>query len=457
VAIKILEKEKISDIDDINRIQREISILKEIRHLHIIQLYEILETPTQIYIVTEYVSAGELFDYIVHKDKLNEVEARKFFRQIISAIEYLHLLKIVHRDLKPENLLIDAENNIKMVDFGLSNRYKRGELLETACGSPCYAAPEMIAGKKYKAIGVDIWSSGIVLFAMICGYLQFEDSNTSKLYKKILNGTFDIPENISIEAKDLIKGILNTDPSNRFTLGQIKNHRWVTGNSTLVWELPLKRTLRISERIVEKMKEYGYKDKSKIEASLKRNRHNKVTVAYYLLYYRALNRRKDMALKFKEESPQTRTNLSEREYSFESKEELEESSFSFTKSSFYIQKSESIKRKEYAKIELPSSKMRLKSKIAVLHFKKIPMKYERTLDNLIKKEELQTSKIDKAKAFLSDRLSAYTKQVPIKQLTEAKKQNKSDAITSLNPQTSLHSCKYLVAHRSKERFSSKEK
>ena len=456
MAIKILEKEKISDIDDINRIQREISILKEIRHPHIIQLYEILETPTQIYIVTEYVPAGELFDYIVEKDKLREVEVRKFFRQIISAIEYLHFLRIVHRDLKPENLLIDREKNIKMVDFGLSNRYKKGELLETACGSPCYAAPEMIAGKKYKGIGVDIWSSGIVLFAMICGYLPFEDSNTSKLYKKILNGTFDVPEDISLEAKDLIKGILNTDPSKRFTLDQIKNHKWVTDNSVLTWELPLKRSLRICGRIVNKMEEYGYKNKNKIEVSLKQNRHNKMTVTYYLLYYKALNRRKDMALKFKEELPQIEANLSEKDYSFEDKEESGESSFSFTKSSFYAQKSESIKSKEHGKIKLPSSKMKLKSKIAALHFKKTPAKYDRASNDLIKKEE---SKISKTKAFLSDRLSAYTKQVPIniKQLTEIKKQNKSDAITSLNPETSLHSCKYLLRHRFKECYSSKKK
>eukprot|EP00826_Nyctotherus_ovalis_P006043 TRINITY_DN1138_c0_g1_i1.p1 TRINITY_DN1138_c0_g1~~TRINITY_DN1138_c0_g1_i1.p1 ORF type:complete len:435 (-),score=149.65 TRINITY_DN1138_c0_g1_i1:823-2127(-) len=434
-------------MDDMHRIQREISILKQIRHPHIIQLYEILETPTQIYIVTEYVPGGELFDYIVQKDKLDESEARKFFQQIISAIEYLHYLGIVHRDLKPENLLIDGDSNIKMVDFGLSNRYSRNELLQTACGSPCYAAPEMIAGQKYKGIAVDIWSSGIVLFAMVCGYLPFEDSNTSKLYKKILSGSFKIPGDVSSQAKDLMMNILKTDPENRFTLEQIKAHAWFTCNSSSVSGLnnPERMRLRISDKIVRQMKEYGYEDKGEIERALKRNRHNRATVTYYLLYYRVLNRRKDMAQKFKVEGVDSDL-LGEEEYSFENCKSAE-SSFLFTKSSFYIQKSESIARKEHEKIELPNSKMRLKSKIAALHFKKSPEAFE-----LPKKDELQTLKISKAKAFLSDRLSllTYTSKAPkeakAKQLLSAasKQQNNSDAVASLNPETSLHNCSALL-------------
>jgi len=128
----------------VERVSREIKILKMIRHPNIIQLYEIIETPKQLYLIMEYASGGELFDYIVENTRLPEKEACKFFQQIISGIEYLHELGIVHRDLKPENLLIDHENNIKLVDFGLSNTYQQGSLLKTACGSPCYAAPEMI-------------------------------------------------------------------------------------------------------------------------------------------------------------------------------------------------------------------------------------------------------------------------------------------------------------------------
>jgi 5'-AMP-activated protein kinase, catalytic alpha subunit len=128
--------------------------------------------------------------------------------------------------LKPENLLLDFDNNIKLVDFGLSNTYKEGETLKTACGSPCYAAPEMIEGKRYFGTNVDIWSSGVILFAMICGFLPFEDPNTSSLYKKILSADYKIPKFVSKDAADILKNILNTDADKRFTIEQIRNHPW---------------------------------------------------------------------------------------------------------------------------------------------------------------------------------------------------------------------------------------
>ena len=145
----------------------------------------------------EYASGGELFDYIVANSRLSELETCKFYQQIISGIEYIHKLGVVHRDLKPENLLLDSNKNIKIVDFGLSNTYKQNELLQTACGSPCYAAPEMIAGHKYSGSRVDLWSSGVILFAMLSGYLPFEDPNTADLYKKILNCEYETPAGVS--------------------------------------------------------------------------------------------------------------------------------------------------------------------------------------------------------------------------------------------------------------------
>lgn len=208
VAVKILEKDKIQDVNDVERVAREIHILKMIRHPNIIQLYEIIETPKQLYLIMEYASGGELFDFIVKSQRVKEPLACRFFHQIIAGVEYLHKLNIVHRDLKPENLLLDHNQNIKIVDFGLSNMYKNGETLKTACGSPCYAAPEMIAGQRYHGSQVDIWSCGVILFALICGYLPFEDPNTSNLYKKILSGDYTIPKTPSDEAKDLIRNIL---------------------------------------------------------------------------------------------------------------------------------------------------------------------------------------------------------------------------------------------------------
>ena len=198
VAIKILEKDKIVDVADVERVSREIHILKLIRHPNIIQLYEIIETPKQLFLVMEYVESGELFDYIVHKRKMDELEACQVFEQIISGIEYIHRLHVVHRDLKLENILIDHDRTIRLVDFGLSNTYKSEERLKTACGSPCYAAPEMVESKTpYEPVMVDVWSSGVILYAMVCGCLPFEDKDTNKLYKKILSGDYKLPKSLS--------------------------------------------------------------------------------------------------------------------------------------------------------------------------------------------------------------------------------------------------------------------
>jgi len=224
--VKILEKCKITGDADVQRVTREIDILKLIRHPNIIQLFEIIETPKQLFLIMEFVSGGELFDYIVKKQKLKEAEACKFFQQIICGVEYLHQLGIVHRDLKPENLLLDHEKNIRLVDFGLSNTYKPNEMLKTACGSPCYAAPEMINGLQYYGSRVDVWSCGVILFAMVAGYLPFEDKSTAKLYQKILSGQFQMPKRLSASCVDLINKILETDPDKRLTTDQIKQHPW---------------------------------------------------------------------------------------------------------------------------------------------------------------------------------------------------------------------------------------
>ena len=146
VAIKILEKAKISEVADVERVSREIHILKLIRHPNIVQLYEIIETPKQLFLVTEYMERGELFDYIVECKRIRESEAAGMFHQLVAAVEYVHKIGVVHRDLKPENILLDSKRRIRVVDFGLSNTYKKGEMLKIPCGSPCYAAPEMIKG-----------------------------------------------------------------------------------------------------------------------------------------------------------------------------------------------------------------------------------------------------------------------------------------------------------------------
>ena len=287
VAVKILEKERILQEADKTRIEREIKILKNMRHNNIVHLYDIKETPSSLYIIMEYIKGKELFDYIISKKRLSELESCNFFQQIISGIEYLGKIGVVHRDLKPENLLLDEQKNIKIVDFGLSNIYKNNELLTTACGSPCYAAPEMINGESYMGLRVDIWSSGIVLFAMLCGYLPFEDSDNEILYKKITEGKFKTPNYLSESCKDFLHRILNVNPEKRYRISQIKNHPWFNminpklnmseGLLLHVYIVP------IDEEILDEMVKNLKYNEEEVRANLIANNHNHTTTTYYLL------------------------------------------------------------------------------------------------------------------------------------------------------------------------------
>lgn len=174
----------------------------------------------------EFASGGELFDYIVYKNRLSEIEACRLFQQLISGVTYLHNINVAHRDLKPENLLLDHKKDLKIADFGLSNVYRSDDLLNTACGSPCYAAPEMVMGQPYQGLKADIWSTGIILFAMLCGYLPFEDKNNQNLFKKIIEGKLNIPKYLSEQAKDLLKNLISVDPKTRYNIEQINKHPW---------------------------------------------------------------------------------------------------------------------------------------------------------------------------------------------------------------------------------------
>jgi 5'-AMP-activated protein kinase catalytic alpha subunit len=209
-----------------DKVQREINILHLCTHPHIIRLYEVIDTPTDIFLVIEYVSGGELFDYIVSKGRLSADEARNFFHQIISGVEYCHFQKIVHRDLKPENLLLDSNLNIKIADFGLSNLMRDGDFLRTSCGSPNYAAPEVISGHLYAGPEVDVWSCGVILYALLCGSLPFDDESIPNLFKKIKSGMYSMPTHLSQLAKNLIPRMLEVDPMKRITIPEIRLHPW---------------------------------------------------------------------------------------------------------------------------------------------------------------------------------------------------------------------------------------
>ena len=286
VAIKILEKKKLKENDKI-RLNREIKILKKVRHRNIVNLYNVINSKNSIYLIMEYIKGTELFSYVNDKKRLNEAEACHYYQQIISGIEYLEKLKIVHRDIKLENIIIEDNKNVKIIDFGLSNIYPKNNILFSSCGSPCYASPEMIMGKNYSGSGTDIWSSGIVLFAMLCGYLPFTDVDEQKLYKKIMEGKIYFPQNISKLAKDLLKKLLNINPLKRININKIKEHPWfklINPKITMspgffIDEIITPIDLKIIDFMVNK---YGYNEKE-IKIDLLKNNHNNTTTTYYIL------------------------------------------------------------------------------------------------------------------------------------------------------------------------------
>lgn len=287
VAVKILDKNKILEKKDRISIEREIKILKYLHHENIIQLYSSIQTKSSIFLIMEYAPGKELFDYISKKRRLSELESSNLYLQVLSGINYLSKNNICHRDIKPENLLLNSsKTKIKIADFGLSIMYKDGELLKTACGSPSYASPEMLKGEKYNGLMSDIWSSGIVLYAMLCGFLPFEDDNNDKLYEKILIGKFEIPPFVSDNAKDLIRRILVVNPNHRLKINQIIKHPWFKQFNDKIClnnGLSLKELIiPIDEEIVQKMIEFGYKPED-IRKNILSNRHNHATTVYYLL------------------------------------------------------------------------------------------------------------------------------------------------------------------------------
>lgn len=302
VAVKILNKNKIKSMDMAEKVRREINILKMCTHPHIVRVYEVIDTPSDIFVIMEYVSNGELFDYIVSRGRLPADEARHLFHMIISGVEYCHYHNVVHRDLKPENLLLDSDNNVKIADFGLSNVIHDGDFLRTSCGSPNYAAPEVISGNLYAGAEVDVWSCGVILYALLCGTLPFDDESIPNLFKKIKSGMYSLPSHLSQLSRDLILRMLVVDPMKRITMHDIRQHPWflhkLPAYLTLapasierrerviddeivenVCALPLKGVTR--ELVIDSVMEKE-QDKS-ISESLEKRGYQEIRVAYELL------------------------------------------------------------------------------------------------------------------------------------------------------------------------------
>ena len=242
VALKIISRKKLISRDMAGRVEREIQYLQLLRHPHIIKLYEhqgfhnkkaladhcrytVITSPTDIIMVLEY-AGGELFDYLVKHGKMAETKARRFFQQIVCAVEYCHRHKIVHRDLKPENLLLDSDLNVKIADFGLSNIMTDGNFLKTSCGSPNYAAPEVISGKLYAGPEVDVWSCGVILYVLLVGRLPFDDDLIPALFKKIATGSYQTPPFVSSGARHIIHKMLKVNPVQRISIPDIRQDPW---------------------------------------------------------------------------------------------------------------------------------------------------------------------------------------------------------------------------------------
>ncbi|XP_058061181.1 5'-AMP-activated protein kinase catalytic subunit alpha-2-like isoform X5 [Anopheles bellator] len=286
VAVKILNRQKIKSLDVVGKIRREIQNLKLFRHPHIIKLYQVISTPTDIFMIMEYVSGGELFDYIVNNGKLQESEARRFFQQIISGVDYCHRHMIVHRDLKPENLLLDHNRHVKIADFGLSNMMLDGEFLRTSCGSPNYAAPEVISGKLYAGPEVDIWSCGVILYALLCGTLPFDDEHVPTLFRKIKSGVFPIPEYLNKQVVSLLCQMLQVDPLKRATVEEIKKHEWFQKDlPAYLFPSPVEQDSSVidTNAVREVCDKFGVKEHEVHNALLSGDPHDQLAIAYHLI------------------------------------------------------------------------------------------------------------------------------------------------------------------------------
>uniref|UniRef100_A0A3B3RYK7 MAP/microtubule affinity-regulating kinase 3 n=1 Tax=Paramormyrops kingsleyae TaxID=1676925 RepID=A0A3B3RYK7_9TELE len=283
VAIKIIDKTQLNPTS-LQKLFREVRIMKGLKHPNIVQLFEVIETDKTLYLIMEYASGGEVFDYLVSHGRMKEKEARAKFRQIVSAVHYCHQKNIVHRDLKAENLLLDADSNIKIADFGFSNEFTLGNKLDTFCGSPPYAAPELFQGKKYDGPEVDIWSLGVILYTLVSGSLPFDGQNLKELRERVLRGKYRVPFYMSTDCEGILRRFLVLNPTKRCTLEQIMKDKWMNvgyeGEELKPHVEPVEDYNDASR--IEVMVGMGY-SREEIKDALTNQKYNDVTATYLLL------------------------------------------------------------------------------------------------------------------------------------------------------------------------------
>ncbi|XP_061406053.1 MAP/microtubule affinity-regulating kinase 3-like isoform X5 [Lethenteron reissneri] len=283
VAVKIIDKTQLNT-SSLQKLFREVRIMKVLNHPNIVKLFEVIEMEKTLYLVMEYSSGGEVFDYLVAHGRMKEKEARAKFRQIVSAVQYCHQKHIVHRDLKAENLLLDADMNIKIADFGFSNEFTLGSKLDTFCGSPPYAAPELFQGKKYDGPEVDVWSLGVILYTLVSGSLPFDGQNLKELRERVLRGKYRIPFYMSTDCENLLKRFLVLHPLKRGSLEQIMKDRWMNvGHEDDELKPYLEPSLDIGDtKRIDFMVGMGFA-REKITKSLSEMKYDDITATYLLL------------------------------------------------------------------------------------------------------------------------------------------------------------------------------
>lgn len=294
VAMKFIKHHKFTTAQQLENCKREIEIMKLLNHPNIVQLMDVIERREDhtTFLIVEYVVGGELFDYIVANGVVKEKQARQFFRQIVSAVEFCHANLIVHRDLKPENLLLDANGNIKISDFGLSNMMEPGKLLDSFCGSPLYAAPEILMAERYVGPPVDVWSMGVILYALLCGHLPWSGDTQAEISHNSVRGIYDEPATLTPTVRDLIKKMLNPVPADRLTISEIRVHPWLNEGYTEPPPslLPVRQPVfEVREDILGQLTSLGYKNIDECRKKILDNEQCQVVAAYHLLLDRLVD------------------------------------------------------------------------------------------------------------------------------------------------------------------------
>lgn len=296
VAIKIVRKDFLDKKPSLKvKMRREISVLKLLSHPNLMSLIDVFEIHTHLFLVMEFVDGVELFEYLVRRGQLPPAEALNFFQQIICGLEYCHKRLICHRDLKPENILLDRHLNVKIADFGMTSLSRPGVFLDTSCGSPHYCDPMVVSGVKYDGLKADIWSCGVILYAMVTGRLPFDDDNIQRLLKKVQVGNYHMPPDLPSDLRNLIASMLTVDPEHRITLAQIKAHPWFNTTPPRPYvddfSMPTEPVLNPDSAMVKSLVDLGWGDENRIREDLRTPGGNVLKVFYAQLERHPMSRR----------------------------------------------------------------------------------------------------------------------------------------------------------------------